>query len=390
MTVKTKKAVPTANRPLRQLPYLVRALMANRTAGKSPARDHNWTIKEAPDRPACVADDSNVPVLITEGGIRFVRTPEECFQNLPGFPFEPHYTTVEGLRMHYVDEGPRQGPVVLMLHGQPSWSYLYRKMIPVLANAGYRAIAVDHIGMGRSDKPVELSFHTFEKHVQRLKTFITTTGLKDITLFCQDWGGLMGLRVVGDRPEWFARVVAANTTLPIIPPYLNPFRVPNPVQIDCALGDFNIPFNYSPATWAINFQKWILYSLTAPNFTPSQVVSKLTVSNPSPEELAAYDAPYPSLIYKAAPRTFPSMIAAIERQNVPAWKALGHFEKSFLFFGGEHDLNMGSRANQQRLTGHIPGAAGQPHERFEAGHFIQEDIGETLAERMVNWMEAAI
>jgi pimeloyl-ACP methyl ester carboxylesterase len=369
----------------RQLPTLVRTLLANRYAGKSPARDPHWRLTEVADRPWCV-QEQDVPVLIADSGVRFVRTPEERFAALPSFSFEPHYALVEGLRMHYVDEGPRNGPVVLMLHGQPSWSYLYRKMIPPLARSGWRAIAVDHIGMGRSDKPVELSLHTFEKHVQRLKLFISTTGLKDITLFCQDWGGLMGLRVVGDQPEWFARVVAANTILPVILRFLNPFRVPNPVQINCELGDFNIPFGFSPDSWALNFQKWIVYALTAPNFTPSQVVAAGTFHKPSPAELAAYDAPYPSLIYKAAVRAFPSMVAAIERQNVPAWKALGRFEKPFLFFGGEHDFNMGSRANQQRLTTHIPGASGQPHERFEAGHFIQEDIGEILAERLVRWM----
>jgi haloalkane dehalogenase len=369
------------------LPMLLRAIWANRYAGKSPARDPHWVLSDAPERPACVPDDSDVSILTTANGVRFVRTPEERFADLPGYPFAPHYALVEGLRMHYVDEGPREGPVVLLLHGQPSWSYLYRKMIPPLAGAGFRAIAVDHIGMGRSDKPVELSFHTFEKHVQRLKSFIAALGLKEIILFCQDWGGLMGLRVAGDQPELFARVIAANTTLPVIPRGLNPFRVPNPAQINCSLGDFAVPGNFSPATWAMSFQKWILYALTAPNFTPSQVVDAQTVSQPSPEELAAYNAPYPSLMYKAAVRAFPSMVAAIEQNNVPAWKALGRFEKPFLFFGGEHDFNMGSRTNQQRLTSHIPGAAGQPHERFEAGHFIQEDIGELLAQRIIRWVQ---
>jgi haloalkane dehalogenase len=383
----TKKNQDNTAANLQQLPTLIRAILANRYAGKSPARNPYWTLVDSPDRPACVQDDRDVPILTTDQGLRFVRTPEERFANLPGYPFEPHYAQVEGLRMHYVDEGPRGGPVILMLHGQPSWSYLYRNMIPPLAQAGFRAIAVDHIGMGRSDKPVDLSFHTFEKHVQRLKTFITTVGLKDITLFCQDWGGLMGLRVAGDRPEWFARVIAANATLPVIPRGLNPFRVPNPVHINCELGDFQVPGNYSPATWAMNFQKWILYALTAPNFTPSQVVDSQTVSQPTREELAAYNAPYPSLVYKAAVRAFPSMVAAIEQQNVPAWKSLGKFNKPFLFFGGEHDFNMGSRANQKRLTEHIPGAAGQPHERFEAGHFIQEDIGEILAERIIHWIK---
>jgi pimeloyl-ACP methyl ester carboxylesterase len=379
---------PSTDVNLSRLLNLIRALLANRYAGKSPARDPNWTLVDAPERPDCLPNEGNVEILTAETGVRFVRTPEERFAHLPGFPFAPHYAIVEGLRMHYVDEGPHDGPVVLMLHGQPSWSYLYRKMIPPLAQAGFRAIAVDHIGMGRSDKPVELSFHTFEKHVRRLKTFIATVGLEDITLFCQDWGGLMGLRVAGDEPDLFARVVAANTTLPVIPRFLNPFRVPNPVRINCDLGDFALPGDFSRETWAVNFQRWILYALTAPNFTPSQVIARVTASQPSPQELTAYDAPFPSLIYKAAVRTFPSMVAAIERQNAPAWEALGRFEKPFLFFGGERDVNQGSRANQKRLTTHIPGAAGQPHERFDADHFIQEDIGEILAERMIRWLKA--
>jgi haloalkane dehalogenase len=373
---------------LRQLLMLMRGIAANRGVGESPAGDPQWVLTDAPERPGCVPDDRDVPVLTTDAGVRFVRTPEERFAALPSFPFAPRYAMVEGLRMHYVDEGPRQGPVVLMLHGQPSWSYLYRKMIPPLTQAGYRTIAVDHIGMGRSDKPVDLSFHTFEKHVQRLKVFVAALGLRDITLFCQDWGGLMGLRLVGNHPDLFAQVVAANTTLPVIPRRLNPFRVPNPVRIDCSLGDFAMPTRMSADTWAASFQKWILYALTAPSFTPSQVVAANTVTRPSTEELAAYDAPYPSFVYKAAVRAFPSMVAAIEGQNAPAWRSLGRFRKPFLWFAGEHDHNMGTRANQRLLTGHIPGATGQPHERFEAGHFIQEDIGEILAERMIQWMAA--
>jgi pimeloyl-ACP methyl ester carboxylesterase len=159
------------------------------------------------------------------------------------------------------------------------------------------------------------------------------------------------------------------------------------VHINCDLGDFALPDDFSGQTWAVNFQRWILYALTAPNFIPSQVIARVTANQPSSEELAAYDAPYPSLIYKAAVRTFPSMVAAIERQNAAAWESLGQFEKPFLFFAGERDVNQGSRANQERLTRHIPGAAGQPHERFDADHFIQEDIGEILAERMIRWMK---
>jgi pimeloyl-ACP methyl ester carboxylesterase len=360
----------------------------DKSIGDSPAGKLHWKLIDSPDWPDCVPKDKDAVIQETETGIRFVRTPEERFKNLPAHAFEPHCALIDGLRMHYVDEGPREGEVVLMLHGQPTWSYLYRKMIPPLATAGYRTIAADHIGMGRSDKPIELSFHTYELHVQRLRKFIATLDLRDITMFCQDWGGLMGLRVVGDLPDLFARVVAANTTLPIIPKGMNPFRVPNPAKINCELGDFVKPTDFSVArrTWAPNFQKWILYALTAPNFTPSQVVNAMAANKLAPEVAAAYDAPYPSMVYKAAVRTFPSMIAAIEDQNAPAWKALGKFKKPFLFLAGKQDENQGSEANQKRLAEHIPGAKGQPHERFDAGHFIQEDIGETLAAKMIQFL----
>ncbi len=355
----------------------------------SPAGDPNWQLMDASTRPDCVPPDGDVPTLTTAHGVRYVRTPEERFADLPGYPFAPHYAEVEGLRMHYVDEGPRDGEVILLLHGQPTWSYLYRKMIPPLAAAGYRVIAPDHLGMGRSDKPIDISFHTFEGHVRRLKAFIATSDLQQVTLFCQDWGSLIGLRVAGDEPDRFARIVVANGTLPVIPAGMNPFRVPNPVEIDCALGDFALPTDFSPATWLTFFQQWILYALTSPNFTPSQVVHAMAVQPLSPAELAAYDAPYPSFIYKAAVRAFPSMVAAIEQQNVPAWQALGAYQRPMLFLAGEHDHNMGTLANQQRMTSHIPGATGQPHERYpEAGHFIQEDSGAAIAAKVSAFMHA--
>jgi pimeloyl-ACP methyl ester carboxylesterase len=290
--------------------------------------------------------------------------------------------------MHYVEEGPADGEVVLLLHGQPSWSYLYRTIIPPLAAAGYRVIAVDHLGMGRSDKPIELSFHTYETHVQRLKAFIAALHLEHITLFCHDWGGLMGLRVVSNHPESFARVVAANTTLPVLPKGTNPFRVPNPVQIDCTQGDFIEHADLNASTWPTNFQRWLIYALTAPNFTASQVVSAMTLHPLTPEEARGYDAPYPSLIYKAAVRAFPSMLAAIEEQNAPAWQTLRMFQKPFLFLAGEEDKQMGTETNQHHLTSSIPGAQGQAHERFHTGHFIQEEIGGILADRVIRFINA--
>jgi haloalkane dehalogenase len=150
----------------------------------------------------------------TSAGITFLRTPDERFANLDGFAYAPNYLDVEGLRMAYIDEGPRDGSVILCLHGEPSWSYLYRFMIPVFVEAGYRVIAPDLIGFGRSDKPTERSAYTYASHVQWMTAFLQQLAINDLTLFCQDWGGLIGLRVVGENPDWFARVVIANTALP--------------------------------------------------------------------------------------------------------------------------------------------------------------------------------
>jgi hypothetical protein len=162
---------------------LIEKLWINRlidqNIGDSPARKPDWELMDSPDLPDCVTRDVDVTIYKTEHGVRYVRTPEARFKNLPEYSFNPHYALIDGLRMHYVDEGPRGGKVVLMLHGQPTWSYLYRKMIPSLVNAGYRAIAVDHIGMGRSDKPVELAFHTYELHVQRLKKIHLSNGFDE-------------------------------------------------------------------------------------------------------------------------------------------------------------------------------------------------------------------
>lgn len=335
-------------------------------------------------QPSSTPTDSEVPILETEDGLEFVRTPDERFEGLSGYPFEPHYVTIDGLRMHYVDEGPADGQVVLLLHGEPSWSYLYRKMIPGLADAGHRVIAVDHIGMGRSDKPVDLSIHTYEQHIDWVTRFIEELDLTEITLFSQDWGGLIGLRIVGDNPERFARVVAANTRLPVIPPGLNPFTAPGDIEIDPTKGDFaSFLVTLDPdVPQPGRFQQWIEYALTAPDLRPSEVVEQLTVGELTPGERAGYDAPYPSLIYKAAIRAFPSMIVAVEDENAPAWEALGEFEKPFLTLFGRLDANLGSEEVQNLFLEHIPGTEGQPHADFEAHHFIQDDIGETLAERV--------
>jgi len=226
----------------------------------------------------CTQAEEEVTILTTSDGMEFVRTPDSCFASLADFDFEPNYVELDGLRMHYVDEGPADGEVIMLLHGQPSWSYLYRKMIPVLSEAGFRVIAVDHIGMGRSDKPVDPSIHMYEQHVWWLKDFVEAAGLNDITVFVQDWGSLIGLRVAGDMPDSFARIVVANGDMPVIPEGLNPFTVPD-FEIDDTLPNSAMEF-FANRTGARPeaFQQWIDYAAGAPDLIAADVVQVHTVN----------------------------------------------------------------------------------------------------------------
>lgn len=289
-----------------------------------------------------------------------LRTADDRFVDLPGYPFEPKYVEVEGLRMHYVDEGPRDGATVLLLHGEPTWSYLYRKMIPVLADAGYRAVAPDLPGFGRSDKLPERTDYTYARFLGWVDGFMDALDLRDIVLFGQDWGGLLGLRLAGEQPDRFARIVAANTTLPT--------------------GDV------SPGK---GFEAWKKYSQETPEFHVGGIVKGGCHRELPDEVIAAYNAPFPDDSYKAAARQFPVLVPVTpndpeSENNRQAWKTLRAWGKPFLCLFGEHDVVLGR--GDKYLLQNIPGTKGQPHQRFEAGHFIQEDCGEDLARAMVDWM----
>lgn len=300
-----------------------------------------------------------------------LRTPDERFANLSGFPFRAHYLNVPSgngpeLRMAYVDEGKPNDPVVLLLHGEPSWSYLYRKMIATLTTAGYRAIAPDLIGFGRSDKPADPEDYTYQRHVDWLHAFVRQLDLRNVTLFCQDWGGLLGLRMAAEDPERYTYIVAANTFLP---------------TGDMPLGS--------------GFEKWKHYALTTPVFHIGGIVRGGTVKKFSTdlEEArrieAAYDAPFPDDRYKAGARVFPCLVPATPDDpaapaNRRAWEVLSRWEKPFLTVFGDSDPV--TRGADQALQAMIPGAQGQPHTVVkDAGHFIQEDQGEFIAEYVVRW-----
>jgi haloalkane dehalogenase len=288
-----------------------------------------------------------------------LRTPDDRFDALPGFSFGPHYVDVpdgEGgaLRVHYVDEGPEGADPVLMLHGEPSWGYLYRTMVPVLVAAGHRAVVPDLVGFGRSDKPSKRTDYTYERHVDWTWSVLDQLDLRNVTLVCQDWGGLIGLRLVAEHPGRFARVVAANTFLP---------------TGDRHPGDA--------------FLAWQKFSQETPTFPVGAIINGGCTSDLAPEVVAAYDAPFPDDAYKEGARQFPLLVPTSPTDpaagpNRAAWEVLERWEKPFLTAFSDSDPI--TRGGEGVLRERIPGATGQPHTTIEgAGHFLQEDRGEELA-----------
>lgn len=292
----------------------------------------------------------------------FVRTPNERFSNLPGYPFRPNYVQLGGLRMHYVDEGPRNGPTMLLMHGNPTWSYLYRKMIPPLTGAGFRTLAPDLIGLGKSDKPTCISDYSYQAHVDWMRAFITQLDLRDVVLVCQDWGSLIGLRLAAEERDRFARIVVANGTLPTgdrPPPRL--FRI------------------------------WRAFARWSPVSPIGWMVRQGCAARFGDDILAAYDAPFPSRRFKSGVLAFPRLVPTSPNDpaapaNRAAWARLGEWHKPFLTVFGSRDPIM--RGADKLLQEQVPGAKGQPHTVIrQAGHFIQEDKGEELAKLILDWMK---
>jgi haloalkane dehalogenase len=295
--------------------------------------------------------------------MQFLRTPDDRFANLPGYNFAPHYVEIDGLRVHYLDEGPKSSAPVLLLHGEPSWCYLYRKMVPVLVAAGQRVIAPDLIGFGRSDKPISREDYSYQRHVDWMSAFVRALDLEEITLFGQDWGGLIGLRILTGDPDRFARVVVSNTGLPT--------------------GD-------QKPTEA--FVRWRQYSQTTPNFHIGGIVKGACVNDLPADVIAAYDAPFPDDSYKAGPRQFPLLVPAepndpASEANRKAWQILQQWEKPLLTAFSDGDpVTKGGERPFQKL---VPGAQNQPHVTIKAaGHFLQEDKGEELALVVVDFITA--
>lgn len=296
--------------------------------------------------------------------MQVLRTPDERFAGLPDWPFVPRYVEVPNpdggapLRMAHVDEGPHDAAPVLLLHGEPSWSYLYRAQIARLAAAGHRAVAPDLIGFGRSDKPARIEDYSYQRHVDWTVAFVEALDLRDITLLCQDWGGLIGLRLVAAMPQRFARVMAANTFLPT--------------------GDSRMPEA---------FLQWREYARTTPVFPAGAIVARGCTTPLAPAVQAAYDAPFPDESYKAGARAFPGLVPATpddpaSEPNRRAWQVLMQFERPFrTAFSDRDPITAGADRILHKL---IPGARGQPHRVLAGGgHFLQEDCADALGEALL-------
>ena len=293
--------------------------------------------------------------------MQILRTPDHHFDNLPDYPFQPHYLEVDGLRIHYVDENPEGKETILMLHGEPTWSYLYRKMIPVFTAAGYRAIAPDLIGFGKSDKPASQEDYSYNKHVHWIEQWLLALDLKNITLVCQDWGGLIGLRIAANHPDRFQRITASNTFLPV-----------------------------GKGKPSEAFLQWQTYSQHSPRFNIGKIINGGCVSNLDEAVIAAYDAPFPDDTFKAGARIFPALVPTAPdhpgvAENIKAWEVLKRWNKPFMTaFSDSDPITKGGDLYFQKV---IPGTQGQPHITIErGGHFVQEDQGEIWARHVVQWI----
>ena len=289
------------------------------------------------------------------------RTPDEHFENLPDYDFEPHYADINGYRMHYVDEGPSDADPILLLHGEPTWAYLYRHMIPPLAEAGHRVIVPDLIGFGRSDKPADMHVHTYKFHVDNVAALVKHLDLQNITFFGQDWGGLIGLRVVAENPDRFARIVVSNTGLPT--------------------GD------QPPGEAFMNWQRMNQAMIDRGDMDTGIVA---TMFGGSKEIADAYRAPFPAPEYKAGPLVLPQRVPVTKddparEANLAAWEVLRTWNKPFLTaFGDSDPITRGADAVFQSQ---IPGAKDQPHTTLQGGgHFIQETHGKELAKIINNFI----
>jgi len=293
--------------------------------------------------------------------MKILRTPDECFDNLEDFPFEPNYIDIEHnnhiLRMHYLDENSESEEIVLLMHGEPTWSYLYRKIIPILVSNGKRVIAPDLIGFGKSDKPSAREDYSYANHILWVETLIKKLDLKNIIFFAQDWGGLIGLRLLAKYPHLYEGLVVSNSGLPV----------------------------GSGATEG--FMQWLHFSQNVEDFDCGKIVNQGSLKQLNEAEIAAYNAPFPDDSYKAGPRVFPTLVPITRehpqvQENIEAWGVLRNFDKPTITLFGEQD--MAFIGGEKFFIEKIPGAKDMHHQIINAGHFSQENQPELIAKTILS------
>ena len=295
--------------------------------------------------------------------MKLLRTPDERFENLPDFPYKPNYLEVDEIRIHYVDEGPKDSTeVILLMHGEPSWSFLYRHMIPILLKTGYRTVVPDLVGFGRSDKPSEISDHTYRKHVDWMTKWLNILDLQNITLFCQDWGSLIGLRMAIENQERFKRIVLSNGGLPT-----------------------------GEETFPEAFLEWQEFSRTTPKFYVGRIVQGASITKLPRVAVKAYDAPFPDDSFKAGPKIMPSLVPSSPDDpehdaNKKAIELFKQWQKPFLTaFSDKDPITSGLDKFWHEI---VPGAQGQNHTTINnASHFVQEDAGPELAKLIIEFIK---
>ena len=313
-----------------------------------------------------------------------LRTPDDRFENLEDFPFKANYLTIGDTRIHYLDEGPRNGEVIYLLHGEPAWSYLFRKMIPVLVDAGYRVIAPDMVGFGKSDKYISVEDYTHQMHVDKMTQLIVELDLNNITAHVHDWGGLVGLRVVAEEPDRFSRIIASNTSL-----IATGRGVLNDMFsfIAYPLFKFAIWFQ-GPATWeefigGDGFTGWIRYSKSTDNIDVGGIMQ--TLGTVSASERVGYEAPYPNATYKAGAQIFPYLIPSELRKNERAYRdVFEKWDKPFLIANSDNDPVTSNNPRLVEMLKRVPTA--EEIVIKGPGHFIQEEAGPEYAQLIIDFI----
>lgn len=309
-----------------------------------------------------------------------LRTPPERFENLPDFPFKEHFFYYnDKYRIHYLDEGPKEAKPIFLLHGEPSWSFLYRKMIPIFVQEGYRVVAPDLLGCGKSDKPIKKTDYSYKLHIDIIANLVEHLDLHEITPFFQDWGGLIGLRVVAKIPERFNRVVIGNTGLPDatgLQGLIGNFMFQRQIKKRGKITEKE--FKEHPG-----FINWIAFSQTVENFHAAKIIQGGTLKRFTIEEFNAYDAPFPDDRYKAGVRVFPKLIPTQLRANNHAWKIFENWKKPFLLTFSDGDPI--TKGQDKIFKKRIPGI--KEHPIVNAGHFLQEDKGPELAEVITKFIK---